>query len=1173
MDKEKKEKILETNVENREKMIQGLNQQVIGPYTEFSKAKKISPELSDDLDKQENFFYWEFAGIKEEVFRYDDPLKKYIAGRLFPQKQNSPKNIFEEEITTDEVLGEIDEKYLKDGETDEEQEERYSENQDRESQSSMGMTFAVRPSSRELHVNIEFGIYEYLDNYNQKYQQGKKWYFRKTAFIKQVVDLLKMGKSEFTLDDFEVVDNLGNPIKNLKISPRIQIYIRKNENTEVTIVTVSLINETIDTKKGGDTERTMFQVLINCTLDNGGSFRKYPRSFESKIELPFEEKKFEMLHLHKSSYGFGHGCSMIWNDKKEDVKELSSSFLPQYEIETMTPDLLIKKENSEFEELKIRHVDLVLCKSPDEVKDLIEPMIFAYKNWLEERKLEISESEILSGYYKDVSNENIVEIQKCINRMEEGLQLLSHDSNAFRAFRLANLSMLMQMINGRNKREGRAGKDKEDIHYDPIEKIFTQDNILSIDEIVLDRDRKNFSEISWRAFQIGFMLTSISGIVFDEHPDKEIVDLIWFPTGGGKTEAYLVVASFTMLYRRLEDPNNTGCSVLMRYTLRLLTADQFQRASRLMASLEFIRRELPDKLGEEEFSIGLYVGVSTTPNSLKGEEGAQNKYRKIILNKEEKFPVTFCPWCGAKFKVLNNIYHGNRLSGKKKELETYCPDTRCEFHNKLPLYFVDEQIYKKSPTLIIGTIDKFVQLSWKPEARRIFGLDKEGKYENDPPNLIIQDEFHLISGPLGTLAGIYEILIEELCTRGNRRPKIIAATATIRDSKRQVLDVFGRNRSALFPPSGLNMSDNFFSTVKRKENNPVPGKIYVGVFSSAVSKVASQQNVISALLQTTQLLPEEERDPFWTILSFYNSLRDIGVAKNLSQADIPQQIRNFFISHGEGKNQRYIDESTVMELTSRIKNAEVTESLDKLKIAYASNKRRKKAFDLCLASNIIEVGVDIDRLSLMTIIGQPKTTAQYIQVSGRVGRKTEERPGLVVTVLSGFNNRDLSHFEHFMEYHQKLYGQVESTSTTPFSQLSIERGLPAILIGFIRQRFSYDKLGKNFSKVELIKQKEKINEFVRKIFSRAALVDASEREYIENETKRILNYLIHAQTLNWRDDIEHSREGLIFEINEDSNNHEPGSIPIITSMRNVDMNSRMYVKQIDEDNDDWGSFS
>lgn len=1166
INKIEKEKVLEINVNNRDKMIQGLMQQVIGPYLDFKKATKLTQKLSIEHENQDNFYYWEFAGIKEEVFKYDDPLKKYISGRLFPQKTDNTNDEPTDEISIDEALEDVDEKYLREDESEEEQEERASENLDRESQSSMGMTFAVQPDSKELHLNIQFGIYEYVDNYNQKFQQGKKWYFRKTACINQSIDLSKTGIVEFTTDNFEILDKLGRPIENLKISPRIQVYIRKNSSTNINIVTVSLVNDTVDTKRGGDTERTMFQVLINCKIDNNKPFRNYPRSFESNIELPHEDKKFEMLHLHKPSYGFGHGCSIVWDDKNGSVIELNSSFLPQYEIETMTPDITILRSDGKYEELKIRHVDLVLCQSSDEVRTLIQPMISAYKSWLEDRKQEIYESGILNRYYRDVADENMNEIQKCIDRIEEGLELLSVNQNALRAFKLANLSMLMQMENGKVKRDGKVIWKNSDIQYEPIEYNFSRDNLKNIDEIKLNREK--YSKISWRAFQIGFLLMSISGIVNEDHSDREIIDLIWFPTGGGKTEAYLVVASFVMLYRRLSDPNDIGMSVLMRYTLRLLTADQFQRASRLIVSLEFIRRAFPDKLGSEEFSIGLYVGSSTTPNSSRS---ARYQYNNIIGKKEAEFPVSYCPWCGAKFKVVNKVYHGNRWLGRKKELETYCPDKNCEYHERLPLYFVDQQLYKKPPTLIIGTVDKFVQLSWKPQARKLFGLGKEGERLYNPPSLIIQDEFHLISGPLGTLTGIYEILIEELCTHDNKKPKIIAATATIRDSKRQVLDVFGRDKSTLFPPSGLAMSDNFFSTVKKVGNTPVRGKIYVGVFSSAVSKVASQQNVLSALLQSAQLLPEKERDPFWTILSFYNSLRDIGVAKNLTQADIPQQIKNFFISHGEGNNQRYIEDATVMELTSRIKNAEITESLDKLKREFFPNQRRDKSFDLCLASNIIEVGVDIDRLSLMTIIGQPKTNAQYIQVSGRVGRKTDERPGLVVTVFSGFNNRDLSHFEHFVEYHQKLYGQVESTSTTPFSQLSIERGLPAVLIGYIRQNFSYDKLGENFTKTELINQREKIGMFVNKILSRADLVDDSEKGLIKEEAYRLLRYLSNAQTLNWRDDIENNKEGLIFEINEDVESHNSGSIPLITSMRSVDMNSRLCVRQqFDEENDWWG---
>ena len=430
----------------------------------------------------------------------------------------------------------------------------------------------------------------------------------------------------------------------------------------------------------------------------------------------------------------------------------------------------------------------------------------------------------------------------------------------------------------------------------------------------------------------------------------------------------------------------------------------------------------------------------------------------------ENFVVTRCPWCGCQIgkvevKGKDAKRNESKVIGFKNEnnrLIVACPDDQCDFHDEIPVYFVDETIYEKQPTFLIGTIDKFVQLTWKPEARKLFGLNEMGERIVSPPQIIVQDELHLISGPLGTLAGLYEVLIEELCIddRGEVpiKPKIISATATIKEFEEQAKCLFGRTSARLFPSPGIDIDDSFFSKVAVDESGkPMPGRKYIGVFTSRVRILMAQVMTYSAILQKVESLPEDERDPFWTLLSFYNSLRDLGAGLNLFNSDIPTYI-DALVKREGFSNRRFL--GAPLELTSRKQSNEISKTIDDLNVPYNTkdSKGRTKALTSCLASNIIEVGVDIDRLSLMGIIGQPKMTAQYIQVSGRVGRRPNERPGLIVTVYSNQNSRDKSHFEHFNEYHQRLYAQVETTSLTPFSTASLERGLTAVLIGFLRQR-------------------------------------------------------------------------------------------------------------------------
>lgn len=745
--------------------------------------------------------------------------------------------------------------------------------------------------------------------------------------------------------------------------------------------------------------------------------------------------------------------------------------------------------------------------------------------------------------------------------MKKGLALLK-DELIFDCFKLCNLAMLMQMNNGKKVREI-TGKSKfsDDMNLNGFDRL----NLDSFEKLSvtvekeIENKNKAFTNCKWRAFQIAFLLQSIEAITNKNSSDREIVDLIWFPTGGGKTEAYLAVSAFSALYRRVKDKNDVGVDTFMRYTLRLLTVDQFQRAARLIISLEYIRRRKVDMLGEKEYSIGLWVGGDTTPNNF---EQAKKQFNEIIKNKKKKkFIVTSCPWCGAEIKPIklekNTIYQGISI---ESTLKCSCPDEKCEFENKLPIYFIDEDIYENPPTFLIGTIDKFVQLTWKPKARSLFGINKKGERIVSPPNLIIQDELHLISGPLGSLTGMYETLIEELTYdyRSESKPKILGATATIKAFNTQIKALFGREKSFIFPPSGISMDDNFFSNVILNEDGTYfPGRKYIGIYPITQGKLQTQVQTFSKLLMTVNNLPIESKNSFWTILSFYNTIKDIGKANSLVDQDIPYTINyNYDKSNIPLDSRRYINREKVKELTSRMNNNEIAGALQELKTDYTITKN--EAIDLALASNIIEVGVDIDRLSLMTIVGQPKTTSQYIQVSGRIGRKVDENPGLVIVLYNKGNSTDKSHYEHFNEYHQQLYANVEETSITPFSYFSIERGLPAVLIGFLRQIFDYKKLGIAPNAEFINDNLNKIEDFVEKrIVKKMKLVDTTEKETLQTVYEKVLDNLTGIDYESWESKFNQS--GYMVQLNEDTVVQEDQST-IITSMRNVDATSRLKVK-------------
>ncbi|MCY1692421.1 helicase-related protein [Exiguobacterium sp. SL14] len=765
---------------------------------------------------------------------------------------------------------------------------------------------------------------------------------------------------------------------------------------------------------------------------------------------------------------------------------------------------------------------------------------------------------IFTEYLRKVGQRHLTLCEESLQRMVKGVELLNNPQT-LKAFQLANLAILLQQQNGKNKRSG-VMVDNTIQFVKPINK--NSNDMLSLSK------KSN----SWRAFQIAFILASIESFVDEKSETRDIVDLIWFPTGGGKTEAYLGTVAFQMLLRRLRDPKDAGVDVIMRYTLRLLTADQFQRSSRLICSLEYIRKKDDINLGTEPFSIGIWVGSSTTPNS---NDRAKKQLNDLLKNQKatSQFIVNNCPWCGAKlgyYKEKNNKrkkhYFGYKIDNNS--LILHCPDQECEFYNNLPIYIVDETIYKKRPTFLIGTVDKFVQLVWEPRARFLFGLDETGDRLFNPPSLIVQDELHLISGPLGTLTGLFETLVEELCVKELNgqliKPKIIAATATIKQFEEQTKALFGRKNARLFPSPGLDSDDSFFArpAIDSETGKLMPGRKYIGVYTTTVRIMMSQVMTFSSILQGASEIKASEKDPYWTLLAFYNTLRELGGGLTLTQMDIAQYSNAMVKRKGNKESLRYIN--NVLELTSRKQSHEISKAIDDLKLEFDEVKRKQKTensvIDMCLASNIIEVGVDIERLSVMGIVGQPKMTAQYIQVSGRVGRKWWERPGLIFTLYSNTKSRDKSHFEHFREYHEKLYAQVEATSVTPFSDSSLDKGLEAVIVGFLRQSFDKE-LSIVPSQENINKNWNKIKTFMLRIVERAKLIDPEQVPELINRLDKISKKLRNKTYSAW--EAKDEGNGYMYVAgNMVSPIVRKESVSMINSLRTVDSECRGMITSL-----------
>lgn len=807
------------------------------------------------------------------------------------------------------------------------------------------------------------------------------------------------------------------------------LWQRREEG--VFLVTVTLVNSHRSEESRVRAADCFFQIGLRIEAANGSpEFPEYQREGRS-AELSgaeadtTEESALELLYRRRKAFAVGHGVSANWGEEVDGmVAWVATAVLPRVKVPPVEP------RTGAGDELNMHFLSGASGKvSGNEVVQQLRCLPDDYETWLRNQNLVDLPPHLVS-----VAEANIRNCQHCLSRIRAGIDLLTKNDTLLKAFMLANRVVLMQQTHSR------------------FPKRTSKQEANSLPDSYAPADSRSGR---WRTFQLAFLLMNLSSIAptddGGDHPDRDVVDLIWFPTGGGKTEAYLGLAATDIFFRRLTKPDNAGCSVLMRYTLRLLTAQQFQRASSLICACEVMRRQDPANLGDEPITIGLWVGESLTPLYRQAALKALNGLASKNSHESNPFQLLKCPWCGSALDEPGNL--GYQAVGKPKTVAFVCPNSACDFSTpkrRLPVLVIDEDVYQDPPTLLIGTVDKFAMLAWREESGRIFGLGTDG--ECDPPDLIIQDELHLISGPLGSVVGMYETAIDLLCSRCGRRPKIVASTATIRRAWRQCQSLYNRD-TFQFPPQALDISDSYFA----KENTGAPGRIYAGVFATASpSFVTALVRTIGGLFQSCGSLPlpagaeERVRDPYWTILQYFSSLRELGHAATLVEADIPEYMWSI-ATRTQLPREMCRSIGTPVEMTSRRTADEIPEILERLEVPHPrqSKDAKDRPLDTLLATNMISVGVDVDRLGLMVVVGQPKTTSEYIQASSRVGRSAGA-PGLVVTMYNPGKPRDRSHYEHFRAYHEAFYKHVEPTSVTPFSLPVVERALHALLVVLAR---------------------------------------------------------------------------------------------------------------------------
>lgn len=1022
-------------------------------------------------------------GNGEEILINEPPRLRYGAGILFPRAVTFEKvdstsveentvldNVEEEKKNNDDPVKTEDSKAPVDMSEDFEEEIGLANSF---LPSAMGFSCISKIPKDGYKIKVNVAIYE-IKEYSYT-KDDNKTITRKAYYRIPLDQEFTLTASEIPLKsgkffDKVLVDKEGKEI-NLKLNVRNRTH-GENSNENIHLLTFTLINLNTSGTEIVKNEDCFFQVSFSVSV-NEKCFCPY-KAASAKTDKE-DEKSNLLLFRKKKTFAVGHGCSPIWNDDDIEVTdEIITEAIPSYEIKPILPNELksVELKMYDFSDLSNKEITENLIKLNSE-----------YESWI--NKQEVIANTELNGELLETALRHIMSCRKCLLRMSEGVQLLNTNEKVNRAFRLMNRAMLLQQLNysieTRNWNIDRGNiTGLKDALIPDINDISTWKQGLG----------------SWRPFQLAFILMNLNSMLDPDHIDREMVDLIWFPTGGGKTEAYLGLSAFTIFLKRLKDKNDSGTTVLMRYTLRLLTTQQFQRAASLICACDKIRKEFEEELGTPRITIGLWVGSDSTPNK---RDVAKKTFQIMEQGRDEENPfiVLKCPWCGAQMGYLKEARtnkvkgYKKRRIGSKETIVYQCDNHHCDFSKtdfNLPLVVIDEDIYDNPPTLLIGTVDKFAMLTWRPEARTLFGF-RGVERPFSPPELIIQDELHLISGPLGSMVGLYETMIEELCTVNNSKPKIIASSATISRAKEQINSLYGRgtNNVNIFPAQCLSAGDSFFA----KEDSESTGRIYTGIFASALpSHATAQVRVLSALLQSVKSIPvadEKLRDPYWTALTYFNSIRELGHAATLIRADIREYMNSIWIRKSiKADERRFINRD--IELTSRINSNDIPEYLEQLLKTWTGDKSEYPV-DVCLATNMISVGVDIPRLGLMTVIGQPKTTSEYIQATSRVGR-SKTGPGIVFTIYNCSKPRDRSHFEHFQEYHSKIYSKVEPTSVTPFSAPARERALHAILIGLIRL-YSTDQSTNSprpFPNFDIIERVTQI------IYDRVNLIDEEEYE-------------------------------------------------------------------------------
>lgn len=1009
--------------------------------------------------------------------------------------------------------------------------------------SSIGISFYIQNETSSINLDVSWG--DYVKSSEKYIGKDEKEHSR------AIYSRIPMGETiRVDFKDFARTKNYQ-----LLCDSNVHVHVsRISLKGGFSLVTAYVVNKRKNPEN--DAEAIMFQTEIKAYAEDGSA------AFVAEHICRQILAPDEFFFKQRPIMGRGRGCAAIW-EKPENGRTtyVKSAFIPEYEFPGVSAAL------DGFDEFFFSTFLMSVKSKKNETIERLNTLADSYDNWIN-KTLRSNACMSDTAFKEEIGNTVIERCEDALSRIRKGIQIIETDDIAFEAFCFMNRVIFLQnSIKNYSKKHGK-GID------------------CNFQEFVSPKIAAN--NFGWRPFQIAFILMNLAGIVDPKHKDREIVDLLYFPTGGGKTEAYLGLMAFTIANRRLRATEDSkynldgGVTVMLRYTLRLLTTQQRDRITKMVVAAELIRRQAFPLFGKEPISIGFWVGGSVTPNTFSDfiEDPEKPQFARSARNHVYKQLLT-CPFCGAPLKEENF-----NIDTDKKSIDIYCSDKNCQFYRykdnriSIPVYLVDEEIYAKCPTIILSTVDKFARLPWDVSTNSLFGrVDRKcsrdgyvaigakhvrhNKTESLPtssittirpflpPELIIQDELHLITGPLGTVYGAYETIIEDMCVHDGIKPKYVVSTATIKNADAQTRCLYARKNTTQFPSNGFEIGDSFF--IKEIPVETDPFRKYVGICAPGQSVKTALLRVYSIILQMAYTLSLQDEykdviDPYYTLIGYFNSIRELGGAVRLLQDDIPKRINRIKRKYSLEK-QRYLDHN--VEITSRMSSYKIPEKLKQLEASCDT----KECLDTAIATNMIAVGMDVDRLGLMVVTGQPKQNSEYIQATSRIGRKF---PGLVVTLYNAYRPRDLSHYENFTGYHSQLYRFVEGTTATPFSARARDRVLHALIISAIRLR--YPSMANNADAVSIVElTNEQISEIKHVIIDRLRIIKPSAKADAEEEIDRFIDW--------WKLQASQKKPLRYYVLGTDRYNrlmnsyeqpHNDNEKATLRSMREVESSANMY---------------